>query len=75
MYIHVCVPVCRGQRLMSDVFLDHSSPYKSRYGLSVEPRVSLASLLAPGIPSLPPMCWDDRRVIMPHQHLMWVLVV
>lgn len=41
MYIHVCVPVCRGQRLMSDVFLKYFILFlRQSLSLSLNPHLA-----------------------------------
>lgn len=64
--MHICgvyVHVCGGQKLISDIFLNHSPPYcliqGSLLNLEFDNSAGLASQRTPGILlSLPLRCWD-----------------
>jgi hypothetical protein len=46
--MHICTPVCRGQRSISGVFLNPSQPYFLRQNLS--PNLELTNSVIPGKP-------------------------
>lgn len=76
MYMHVCVCLHIGQRLMSVVLFDPCLPHILRQSLSFKPGLiepaNLTSQLVPGILCLSGESWDDEWILQ-HLHQFWDL--